>query len=935
MSKQYKLNHHAPRVFIQNWQKDIHELLTTTNSFMFQNNLDANSLIDEIIVIFKTSSMSLQLKLALLHAIQSLELFRNKQLVLSDLVNLLNQLLDEIIDNKDNLYVYQLLIALTTLSIELNEDFLKDGTSISVCVERQLNIISHTTADPRMSRVMLRATCCQCLNELQLFYPGLLTSKLGIIFQFCKVEKSFIRQHYIVLFTNVLRHALLFITNNIDESENCSNLFINLFTPDTELLPCAISTDYISYSVTPMDSAILGTMDKSELKQALSVVFEACPNMNPICMARTINLISDVLIICDLPPTVLRTILIKYVYSTNSSLLQMVYMLKFKFGRQLFEPQDESLFSRSIFWAINNPNNLKPFTLLYYDWLKSFPVLEPTTQLTLPGIPIEIPVTQLYYPTVYDSIDITIQCFEIYIQIDASRREKYPNITAHLEVLASKAQSQAHSVYSLALFRVFYILISKLQINELNDYICKLTTKLILHAPAIAPLAIEFFKSLLVLPNMENFTIPITCIVLDYLQKNPELELDKVLHYLSILEFSAQWTKFNVDILISYVQKLILNESIFEENSWHFGHFLLNVCRAILQSADTNIRFQNMCSILYHIQTKYEDVDVSDQANFLLLLITSVSREKYLPIISVRNQAEVDQPTLSDLVISSTFQLATPITYLSEILLQLERRYDTFTDKSAIYTSISNENQIAADYTNHIENNIENASFTLHYDLSFSPNAKITPSMHSLYAITIEVTGSPHYHATPITTVPVLTYPQDNGEQGKYDQAKVELSFKPKEPFPTTFNVSGTFTLKDGTTYHSPLSPLHIKFSDIFKPPPFPALISPELKIKLFDLLWKKLASRIFSSTNIESKSTESFITLNQTRENVSNAINKVLANNIISNSDDVIKILLFLPPSHHIFLKANLSDLSTNINILVSEWKLLPHINKFLQTLC
>lgn len=103
----------------------------------------------------------------------------------------------------------QVVVTLTIIIIELNVIRTKPRVFESF-IEILFDIISKINGGPDR---MLRDTACQCLQEFEMVYPGLLSASLGHFLHFCQNENTHACQGYINLFATVLEHATLQVSS--------------------------------------------------------------------------------------------------------------------------------------------------------------------------------------------------------------------------------------------------------------------------------------------------------------------------------------------------------------------------------------------------------------------------------------------------------------------------------------------------------------------------------------------------------------------------------------------------------------------------------------------------------------------------------------------------------------------------------------------------
>ena len=926
--------HQTSKLFGNEWARDVNRFISNPNSFISSTSKSTDVLIDEMLMIISSPSAVLSLKLAILHVFQNVELFQTSKNYLAKIVSSLEDLTYQFVEQRDNLFVHQLLASLTTFSIELDERFSRDGTQLTKCVNLLLAQANQVADGSRSDRMLLRAAACNCLLELEEVYPGILHAKLSYFFQYCQLEKTFIRQHYLSLFCTVLRNSILkFKAIDLEEHANTLKYF---FSPTTELIPFILPEEFRDENArlicSQVECVMNPSIDKVDLKKSFSTILDASTNMTPTVLAYTMDKLSDCILLTGTHPSLLKALYHRYLHSSNILLLQLVYSLKIKFGRELFDLSQEASFERSIFWALNNPHNLNPHTLLLYTWVMHFPILDPITQREDNRVPSGLPLSQLCFPTPFDSIDLSVRCFQLFSASDLILEEPH-SINTYLTVLVQRVKAQPASFATAAFFHVLFLFLRRSHSASMTKSVRIILTDLYLSYPMLATYLINFMNSISSIVTADAFSVPMLSYIVEHLQSLRQVETPDLVFHLQLVEHAALAPQFNLDSILLLLHS-VLGPEVMEEGDWHLGHVVLDVCKALLLGINSDAQFQRACALLFRLKGKYTDIDVSDEAGFLLTLITSVSSKKYRLLLSKAGEASAE-PSLKDLVVGTTFQLASPITYISEVFLQLQKVPNSKQD-SALTTDPPqarerDSTEILKQYLSSADQ-LTDASFDMNYVLSYAQHAKPSTSMQTIFAISIHLSGSQHYHPTSSITVPKLTYRTKGSPEG--EERSISFEFRPKLPLPVSFSVSAIFSLQDGATYQTPLAHLEVSFSDLLRPVPLPRDLDRRDIPVLFDALWSHFSSRCFSEQNPESRCTESFIKLDKPSDSVTRTLLRELSQNIVTSSKDLIQLLLFVPPRHHILLRARVSASSTDMSILTDEWRLLSHLNQYLHAL-
>ncbi|KAM9964116.1 hypothetical protein ACTFIW_005767 [Dictyostelium discoideum] len=196
----------------------------------------------------------------------------------------------------------------------------------------------------------------------------------------------------------------------------------------------------------------------------------------------------------------------------------------------------------------------------------------------------------------------------------------------------------------------------------------------------------------------------------------------------------------------------------------------------------------------------------------------------------------------------------------------------------------------------------------------------------------------------------------------------IDLSFTPIYPIPTSFSIKMVFNDDEGKTCKSDGSLISIQFSDLFMNIPIPWNLNStieeinQFQSKLFNLLWNTntpTTSQPIPMTNsvkqwnisrnlikkiINLKLSKFLITIN----NNNNDCQKEKENTKVINQEespsngseklkienDILNLLIFLPPQFHLLLKFDIGDDSTIVYIKTDYWRCLVFLDQYLSSL-
>jgi hypothetical protein len=241
---------------------------------------------------------------------------------------------------------------------------------------------------------------------------------------------------------------------------------------------------------------------------------------------------------------------------------------------------------------------------------------------------------------------------------------------------------------------------------------------------------------------------------------------------------------------------------------------------------------------------------------------------------------------------------------------------------------------------------------------------------HSLYSISLKLTGSSLYsHESHTVAIPFLASCFANSEgdhAGKsasgpkygivsnllendgnslfpYSYSFV-LSLNVLFPLPTTFSVQALANTAEGAVAELNLEKLTIPLHYLFMPIPqhfsMPKMSYKAFLQALFEEMWETMtngSAQIGNTqsdlqTNVTAPSSVKYIA--KPSKFVQNAIRTHLSPFIVSESQELVKLLIFLPHRYHLLLRVEISDSSTVIRIISDWWRTMTHLDSYFESI-
>lgn len=272
---------------------------------------------------------------------------------------------------------------------------------------------------------MIRVAACECLKELELNFPGLLSGKLTQLFDLCAEENSVICPQYMALAATVLHHAVLKMITDLDLEKDVS---CRSFSQPGDLVPFSLpSVDHIKSSTkfltAPPEHKLDESVDTHELKRGISLIMDHLSLATPPVMIHIVRMLMRAVYLSGISAMTFKSFLMRYSSSQELMLFHTVFLLKVLFENELCDAsENELILKRNIIIATHPSLNIH-HKLLTFNWLLHYPlkqVLSGNKTLIEYSLPYIIDYNDLatLFPTTFDHIDIVAakldalsQCF--------------------------------------------------------------------------------------------------------------------------------------------------------------------------------------------------------------------------------------------------------------------------------------------------------------------------------------------------------------------------------------------------------------------------------------------------------------------------------------------------------------------------------------------
>ncbi|KAG8196609.1 hypothetical protein JTE90_014167 [Oedothorax gibbosus] len=784
----------------------------------------------------------------------------------------------------------QILVTIVTilLSHNLNHDFSRLITKVKSLL---IDIIYNSSED---STVI--STGCQCLEEIEVCYPGSLKSELGNLLTASEKETSPTFQSYTLLLSVCMRNIL-----TKHHKENSS-------------LQQTISIGHKNFLVFSLVTHLL----------------DMIPYMTYTAMYRVLK---DLIFVIKHSPTLSSMVFKLYIQnimmSSDLPLLHLTFDLLEVFGEELVTAQEEANFFMQIMKMSTHPCLTASHRLIFLDWLKSCTLNKEiphhsNLRVILPA-PFDGPLTQ--------EKKSYVLCLSIPGNSEESSAGNFLNECINGLVKCSLLSGGTKSAPSL--FRTLFLYFYSHKSEFMHNAMYKLLIGIMKTSPHLTPYALSFLKAVKIKCPDSQFHQRILEHLVEHILSIPIKQFFSNLeYYLCILEIASQEhaSLCRPRAVLRLFQKLLSNTEFEFKNIWSTGNDILSVCRTILKYHDVQIFYCDLAEVLSLVTQNFDDADVKDRAKIYYTMLTSLSKSKVQTIFNLQSSVKDSKNALNNFVAGGDSSQFTCIQKLSKPILKLTRfdknsetstQESYKTDTSSVCTDIPDVLESYQSYLSTHEPTLK-LQFLLKHINSADNN------FSDLYSIVIKTHSEPASKEISVIEIPVLKNFKAKENEGKV----IVLSLKPEEPYPLILHFKSEFTCDRGYNYTCHLPSIALKFEDLFMPLPVPqsAKSSTELwRQKLFDDLWNKFKEKI-DSREIGSTYCQSLFCVKTGKVFFSVVEQKWKSFIVYKETKDSYNIAICLLPENHILMKMSVVNDKPFVNIIVDKNKILPWITVCLQ---
>ncbi|KAI5622956.1 AP-5 complex subunit beta-1 [Silurus asotus] len=774
----------------------------------------------------------------------------------------------------------------------------------------------------------VRAGACECLREMETCQPGLLSQKLEALYYLKQQETTVLHQSYCMLYTEVLKNAIRFLTQekDVDNAKLRSVLagnegFLWKFPQFTK------SNLSVSMAQAPQ---LPTTLDFKELKSIMSLILEESYLMtSPSQAALLRGLVEVVAMVPGISPAIFKSQLLRLFGTTEVELMHATLFMKGTFTDSLFTAEDEHFLLKRLVGMAQHPLLRVPEKLFYIDCILHFPENRPISSSGEECLPVLITpkLTLSLFPSVFNDSTTMLSRLNLLclVHLEANEEEDGQGLgylLNHVMALLRIVDKNGSRETVVTSFRAIYLFL--VHFNHMENLLEKLVHRLRKLFSGNCHLA----------PNLINLTDRIqerledslwSVRLLKALQRcivempSLQLTLQSLGWHLKILARVAQESQITQKSSICFLRDILVNSNLCERRSWHVGTAILAVCRNLLQHPTLNQMFIELADLLQHMSRHYEDTDIQDHARFYYTLLTNLSSEKLASVLAnapIGGQAKIR--SLSTITANEELGSCSIVLQTESCIIQLEKIPPNGSQDLVQTAEVPTQKDLYEFYQEQLKTPGFASEVTLRYNLT---HVNLTdPRFDRIFTICLHFNADmSHYAKVEDIYVPCLF--RDRKPQ------RVSVNLKPYHPYPTRLRVSAIFTTEDGQSWHTHLPDVRVSFPEIFLSVPLPLDTPPQLKEDMFDRIWDALAS------GKPSASETSLFCFKAEGTTLADLI-KNFQRYVISQGPNGWKVLFFLPPTFHILLNIREGEDSVQVSVATDNWELLPHVNSYLQNL-
>ncbi|KAJ8534203.1 hypothetical protein K7X08_007527 [Anisodus acutangulus] len=573
-------------------------------------------------------------------------------------------------------------------SFALKEQFLISSTSIFInSVNYTYNCVDSSLITPLEGLIELlltiinrpnhsvdrqtRSIGCECLRELEIAFPCLLSEIGSHLWSLCQNERTHASQSYALLLATVV-YSIVRLKPNVS--------FIN----SSMLVPFTVPRFLVDENGKNghFIEGELSDLSNRELRRVVAFLLECPQNFTPWGLLEFMDKVLPVAVALDLQPSLLKVQFSGLLY-TYDPLLWHAYLVMYLSYMDSFEGQEMKIVSRLLLLSKESQHHLF-FRLLVLHWLVGFIGLVLKRDFEKRKNVVDMSLS--FYPSVFDplalkslKLDLLAYCSVLIDNVNGVKggmrmtREKLFE-DGLVCVSAFKWLPPSSMETSVAFRAIHKFLIGQTSHSE-NDSI---SNKILLEPAIYHTVQRTLIDSLSeyrgLVPVIVGFTDRLlTCHKHRFLGERllktfddnllPKLKIDyKLVSYFSILERIAESDEVSpsglIELLIRFMVFLVEKHGPDTGlRSWSHGNRVLGICRTMIMHHNSSKLFVGLSRLLSFTCLYFPDLEVRDNARIYLRMLICVPGKKLRDILNSGDQLPGISPSTHS---SSFFSVQSP-----------------------------------------------------------------------------------------------------------------------------------------------------------------------------------------------------------------------------------------------------------------------------------
>lgn len=784
-------------------------------------------------------------------------------------------------------YHLQSQIPVTMTSILLQCD--KVGTSH---LTELIDLLIDTVLQVKRNHPLIREACCNCLMEIETFFPGTLQKHLESVWAAFQRDSSWACQNYAMVAGLILEHL-------VDE-KHASN--------------------------------VKGAADLTA--QRVSALVNFLPWATPQVASIIVENIMHIAVMCpDVPSSVLKPLFPKFVSTHELSLMQLAPALQLSnFAELQPSEMEKKTVLQHLFAICSNTLMHSSFKYLILNWIDSYLQYLHSASDSLQTITEDF---HSLLPMPVDMPDMQGIKLKIIITNLLFSEGTLELVVHYLRGLKKTISSTRSNFAANLFFHCVYRLYADFQGSCLHSAISKEIARLVMDFITSAPTCCHNFLNFLECVEHVNSESQlskeiISDVVESITNQNLELCLGNLQCSLVILTMAVQRPPdiCKPQLVLKFVQNLVLHTELPTYGDWVLGNQLLDLCCSVMLHQRRDPLYPDLCKVFLAIMERYNDADVRSRAKVFYAALYALSESKIKKLLqSCSSNSSSEKSDESVAIPKAAFPLPSPVIQLSSSIMTLTRcerksSPDTPSEQTPDMAFSDDMHQKYWEFLRHQFSHAVKVSCKIILEAD-------NPKFDCLLGLQLQFFPPSGWGRIKSVEIPLL-WKEPTGYS-------MELCIVPRVFHPCHVNILAEFTCQDERSYRCELAPFYVEFEDLLVP--FPVL--PDIEARqasawrrfIFHQVWQ---SCIKAENVAESCSVQSVYKLDAPAGVIYKKIEENVKHFVVSSSTDAghVDVGILAPSNCHILFIFKPVEEFTAVSIVTQSWKTLSLIQSYLEKL-